>query len=116
MAADPNCIFCKIAQGHIPADKLYEDDDVLAFRDIHPKAPLHMLIIPKMHIESLQQADASHQIVLGKMLVLAARLASENGSPDGFKTVINTGRIGGQEVYHLHVHVLSVSGIGLLFY
>ncbi len=107
MSFDSNCIFCKIAQGQIPADKVYEDDELLAFRDIHPKAPLHLLIIPKIHIESLQHADSSHQALLGKMLVLAARLAAENGSPDGFKTVINTGRVGGQEVYHLHVHVLG---------
>ena len=107
MAADSDCIFCKIARGDIPAKKVYEDRELLAFHDIAPKAPLHLLIIPKQHIVSLQQVDASHEVILGKMLVLAAKLAAENGSPDGFKTVINTGRVGGQEVYHLHVHVLG---------
>lgn len=107
MSADPNCIFCKIAQGAIPAKKVHEDSDLIAFHDINPKAPLHLLIVPKQHIVSLQQADASHEVILGKMLVLAAKLAADNGSPDGFKTVINTGRVGGQEVYHLHVHVLG---------
>lgn len=107
MAADSDCIFCKIARGDIPAKKIYEDSELLAFHDIAPKAPLHLLIIPRQHIVSLQQVDASHEVILGKMLVLAAKLAAENGSPDGFKTVINTGRVGGQEVYHLHVHVLG---------
>jgi histidine triad (HIT) family protein len=107
MSSDPNCIFCKIAQGQIPAQKVYEDEELLAFKDIHPKAPLHLLIIPRAHIVSLQEVDAAHAQILGKMLVLAPRLARENGSPDGFRTIINTGRVGGQEVYHLHVHVLG---------
>lgn len=107
MSSDSNCIFCKIAQGQIPAQKVYEDEELLAFKDIHPKAPLHLLIIPRAHIVSLQEVDAAHAQILGKMLVLAPRLARENGSPDGFRTIINTGRVGGQEVYHLHVHVLG---------
>ena len=107
MSSDPNCIFCKIAQGQIPAQKVYEDEELVAFKDIHPKAPLHLLIIPRAHIVSLQEVDAAHAQILGKMLVLAPRLARENGSPDGFRTIINTGRVGGQEVYHLHVHVLG---------
>ena len=107
MSSDPNCIFCKIAQGQIPAQKVYEDEELLAFKDIHPKAPLHLLIIPRAHIVSLQEVDAAHAQILGKMLVLAPRLARENGSPDGFRTIINTARVGGQEVYHLHVHVLG---------
>jgi histidine triad (HIT) family protein len=107
MPSDPNCIFCKIASGHIPAQIVHEDEELLAFKDIHPKAPLHLLIIPRAHIISLQDVDASHAQILGKMLVLAPKLARENGSPDGFRTIINTGRVGGQEVYHLHVHVLG---------
>ena len=107
MTTDPNCIFCNIALGQIPAQKVFEDRELLAFRDIHPQAPMHLLIIPKDHIVSLQEVDASHHELLGKMLVLAPRLARENGSPDGFRTIINTGRVGGQEVYHLHVHVLG---------
>jgi histidine triad (HIT) family protein len=104
---DSNCIFCKIAQGAIPAKKAHEDDELLAFHDINPKAPLHLLIIPKQHIVSLQHVDQTHAELLGKMLVLAGKLAAENGSPGGFRTVINTGKVGGQEVYHLHVHVLG---------
>ncbi len=107
MAHDPNCIFCKIAQGQIPAQIVHSDTELIAFKDIHPKTPMHLLIIPREHMESLQQVDASHQEILGKMLVLAPKLARENGSPDGFRTIINTGRVGGQEVYHLHVHVLG---------
>ncbi len=107
MPSDPNCIFCKIASGQIPAQIVQEDEELLAFKDIHPKAPLHLLIIPRAHIISLQDVDASHAQILGKMLVLAPKLARENGSPDGFRTIINTGRVGGQEVYHLHVHVLG---------
>jgi len=94
MSSDPNCIFCKIAQGQIPAQKVYEDEELLAFKDIHPKAPLHLLIIPRAHIVSLQEVDAAHAQILGKMLVIAPRLARENGSPDGFRTIINTGRVG----------------------
>jgi len=104
---DANCIFCKIAQGAIPAKKVHEDDELLAFHDINPKAPLHLLIIPKKHIVSLQHVDQTHAELLGKMLVLAGKLAAENGSPGGFRSVINTGKVGGQEVYHLHVHILG---------
>ena len=107
MTHDPTCIFCKIGQGQIPAKKVFEDDDLIVFHDISPKAPMHLLMVPKQHLVSLQQADASHQVLLGKMLVLAPQLAAENGSPDGFRTIINTGRVGGQEVYHLHVHLLG---------
>lgn len=107
MTHDPNCIFCKIAQGQIPAEKVFEDADMVAFKDIHPKKPMHLLIIPKEHIASLQESNDSHQALLGKMLVLAPRLAKENGSPGGFRTIINTGQVGGQEVYHLHLHLLG---------
>lgn len=107
MSQDPQCVFCKIANGAIPSNKAYEDDELLAFHDINPKAPLHLLIIPKAHVVSLQHVDSSHAQLLGKMLVLAGRLAADNGSPGGFRTVINTGRVGGQEVYHLHIHVLG---------
>ena len=102
-----DCIFCKIVRGEIPSRKVYEDDDVLAFHDIHPLAPVHFLIIPKLHLASLAEADMSHQALLGKMLALAPRLAREQGSPDGFRTIVNTGRVGAQEVYHLHMHVIG---------
>lgn len=101
-----DCIFCKIVAGSIPSKKLYEDEDVIAFHDIHPIAPVHFLIVPKIHIDSLADAASSHQALLGKMLLLAPRLAAEQGLK-GFRTMINTGREGGQEVFHLHIHVFG---------
>lgn len=105
-----DCIFCKIAAGEIPCRKVYEDDDVLAFHDIHPAAPVHFMLIPKRHVASLAECDDSHRDVLGKILLLAPKLAQEQGLADGFRTVINTGRGGGQEVFHLHVHVIGGNG------
>lgn len=110
MNHSPDCLFCKIAQGQIPAKKVYEDADFIAFHDIHPKAPLHLLLIPKVHIVSLMEVETTHQALLGKMLVLAPELAKQNGSPGGFRVGINNGRVGGQEVYHLHMHILGGPG------
>lgn len=107
MNSDPNCIFCKIVAGAIPAKKVFEDADIFAFHDINPVAPVHFLIIPKTHVASLYEVDASHQAVLGNILAVAGRLARELGATDGFRTIINTGRVGRQEVYHLHVHVIG---------
>jgi histidine triad (HIT) family protein len=106
-ASVQDCIFCKIARGEIPARKVYEDDDVLAFHDIHPQAPVHFMLIPRRHIASLAEASMDDAAVLGRIMALTGRLAREQGSPDGFRTVINTGRIGRQDVMHLHVHVLG---------
>jgi len=105
--SDPNCIFCKIVGGEIPAKKAYEDDEVIAFHDIRPQAPVHMLVIPKAHVATLYDAQPADQSALGKMLLVAGRLAREAGAADGFRTIINTGRIGHQEVYHVHMHVLG---------
>lgn len=102
-----NCIFCRIVAGEIPSRKVYEDDDVVAFHDVRPAARVHLLLIPKKHVESLQHCTADDQALLGRMLLLAPQLARDNGLPDGFKTAINTGRGGGQEVFHLHIHVLG---------
>ena len=102
-----DCIFCKIIAGQIPSKKVYEDDDVLAFHDIHPFARVHFLIIPKAHIASLADCAEEHQVILGKMLLLAPKLAKEHGLDAGFKTLINTGHGGGQEVFHIHVHVFG---------
>ncbi len=102
-----NCIFCKIAHGAIPANKIYEDSDVIAFHDIHPVAPVHFMIVPKEHIASLADANAHHERLLGRILLLAPILAKEQGLHDGFRTIINTGRGGGQEVMHLHVHIIG---------
>ena len=107
MSADPNCIFCKIIRGEIPAKKAYEDDEVIAFHDIRPQAPVHLLVIPKVHVATLYDAQGAHQSALGKMLVVAGRLAREAGAGDGFRTIINNGRVGHQEVYHVHMHVLG---------
>jgi histidine triad (HIT) family protein len=101
-----NCIFCKIVKGDIPSKKVYEDEDVIAFHDIHPIAPIHFLIVPKLHVESLASCEADHQRLLGKMLLLAPKLAKEQGL-NGFRTMINTGREGGQEVFHIHLHVFG---------
>jgi len=101
------CIFCKIVKGEIPSRKVFEDEDLFAFHDIEPATPVHFMIIPKLHIASLAEVQPEHQALLGKMLGVAARLAREQGSVDGFRSVINTGRIGQQEVYHLHLHILG---------
>ena len=102
-----NCIFCKIARGEIPSRKVYEDDEVFAFHDIHPVAPVHFMLIPKLHLASLREAGDSHAALLGKMLVLAPKLAKQQGLDNGFRTVINTGKGGGQEVFHLHIHIIG---------
>ena len=107
MSADPNCIFCKIVAGQIPAKKAHEDDQLLAFHDINPWAPVHVLIIPKRHIATLYDAAPEDEALLGRMLGLAPRLMRELGVTDGFRTVVNTGPNGGQEVYHLHMHVMG---------
>ena len=107
MNADPDCIFCKIVAGQIPASKVFEDEELLAFHDIHPWAPVHVLVIPKLHIASLAEVGPQHDALLGRMLGLAPRLMKELGVVNGFRTVINTGRDGGQEVPHLHMHVFG---------
>jgi len=104
---DPNCVFCKIAAGQIPSKKAYEDEQLLAFHDIHPWAPVHVLIIPKLHIATLADVGTEHQELMGRILTLAPRLMREQGVTNGFRTIINTGQDGGQEVYHLHVHVIG---------
>ena len=102
-----DCLFCKIVRGEIPARKVYEDDEVLAFHDINPARPVHLLVISKRHITSLATTSDADIPVLGRMLAVANKLASENGSPDGFRVIINSGRVGGQEVAHLHAHIVG---------
>ena len=102
-----DCLFCKIARGEIPARKVYEDDELLAFHDINPARPVHILVIPKRHITSLATVSEADAPVLGRMLAVANKLACENGSPDGFRVIINNGRVGGQEVAHLHAHIVG---------
>lgn len=105
--SDESCLFCRIVRGEIPSRKVYEDDDMLAFHDIHPQASVHFMIIPKRHVDSLAAAGPEHERVLGRMFGIAGRLAREQGLPDGFRTIVNTGRIGRQDVYHLHIHILG---------
>jgi histidine triad (HIT) family protein len=107
IVTDPNCLFCKIVAGQIPSRKVYEDDTIYAFHDINPVAPVHFLIIPKTHVASLADCNASHEAVLGKMLAVAGGLARDAGSTDGFRTIVNTGKVGQQEVYHLHIHIIG---------
>src|SRR5262245_2709658 len=94
---DPNCIFCKIVRGEITCRKAYEDELVLAFHDIHPVAPVHLLIVPKAHVATLAEAGAGYEPAFGRMMGVAARIAAEQGSPDGFRMIVNTGRVGRQE-------------------
>lgn len=102
-----DCIFCKIARAEIPANKVYEDADIVAFRDISPQRPVHLLVIPKKHISSLATLAPEDTPVLGKILAKANELAVAEGSKDGFRVIINTGRVGGQEVFHLHAHIVG---------
>lgn len=111
MSSDPDCLFCKIAAGQIPSRKVYEDEELFAFHDIHPHAPVHFMLIPKRHIASMAQVTPDDAGLLGRMMTLAPRLALEQGcSPypkGGFRLMVNTGDEGGQEIHHLHMHVLG---------
>lgn len=102
-----NCLFCKIARGEIPSRKVFEDDEIFAFHDINPLRPVHILVVPKRHITSLATVSDADGPVLGRILAVANRLASEQGSTDGFRVIINTGRVGQQEVQHLHAHIVG---------
>ena len=108
---DPNCLFCKIIAGQIPSKKVYEDEQVFAFHDIHPWAPVHFLIVPRLHLHSMAATTPEPAGPLGHMLLPAPRLALEPGCnpyPEGgYRIVLNTGTEGGQEVHHLHMHVIG---------
>ena len=107
MSSDPSCIFCKIVAGQIPAKKAYEDEHLLAFHDINPWAPVHILVIPKVHLTSMVDAGPEHTDLLGRMMAVTPRLMAELGVSNGYRHVINTGADGGQEVMHLHLHVMG---------
>jgi histidine triad (HIT) family protein len=105
---EDSCLFCKIVAGDIPAGKVYEDDQAVAFNDINPQAPTHVLVIPREHIESLNDAAAGDEQLLGHLLRLASKIANQLGVAErGFRTVINTGAESGQSVWHLHLHILG---------
>ena len=102
-----DCLFCKIRDGEIPAEVIYKDDDCLAFRDINPKAPVHFLVIPRRHIKNLLDTTPSDEGLLGRIQLKIPQIAKEQGLDSGFRTVLNTGPGGHQEVYHMHYHVLG---------
>jgi len=102
-----DCLFCKIAAGEIPADKVYEDEQVVVFRDINPKAAVHLLIIPRIHISGLNALEPGHDALIAHIMRLTQPLALEQGLQSGYRTIINTGKGGGQEVFHLHIHLLG---------
>ncbi len=106
-----DCIFCHIASGEIPAARVYEDERVVVFRDINPKAEVHLLMIPREHVASLDEVTPAHDALLAHMLRLLPQLAREQGLSHGFRTIINTGKGGGQEVFHLHMHLLGGTGL-----
>ncbi len=102
-----DCIFCKIRDGEIPAKKIFEDDHVMVFHDIAPKAPVHALMVPKKHIRSLKTADESDKDLLAQIMLTLPKVAEQLGLADGFRTILNTEVGGGQEVFHIHFHILG---------
>lgn len=104
----PDCIFCKIANGELDSTIVFEDEKCVAFEDLDPQAPTHILVIPRVHIESMNEADPEHREILGHLLLTAAEIAREKGiAESGYRTVINTNSAGGQTVFHLHLHLLG---------
>jgi histidine triad (HIT) family protein len=103
-----DCLFCNIASGKIPAEKVYEDDDAVAFRDISPQAPTHILIIPRKHIETLNDLGEGDATLIGKLILVARKLADSEGiSESGYRTVFNCNQDAGQAVFHIHLHLLG---------
>ena len=108
MPMSENCLFCGIAAGEIPATIVYQDDRVLAFEDVNPQAPFHVLIIPRRHISTLNDLEHDDEVLVGKIVKHAARLAKEHGhDEDGYRTVFNCNRGAGQSVFHIHLHLLA---------
>jgi histidine triad (HIT) family protein len=102
-----DCLFCKIVRGDIPSKKVYEDDDTYAFEDVDPKAPTHVLVVPKRHIRGLREAGNGDAEIIGRCHLTAAQIASQRNLGDGYRTVLNVGPAAGQSVFHLHVHLLG---------
>ena len=108
-----DCLFCKIIKGEIPSTKVYEDEEILAFNDINPAAPIHILVIPKKHIESLAHMQKEDEAVVGKIYGVINKIAEEKGFKDnGYRVIVNCGKDAGQEVMHLHFHVLAGAKFG----
>ena len=109
-----NCLFCKIIKGEIPSTKVYEDDEILAFRDINPLAPVHVLVIPKKHISSLVEMQPEDEAIVGRIYTVINKIAKqENIFESGFRVVVNCGEDGGQEVKHLHFHLIGGKKLGV---
>ena len=102
-----DCLFCKIVAGEIPADKVYEDDEIVAFRDIRPVAPTHVLVIPKAHIPTLNDLTAEHDVLMGRIVRVAREIARDEGLSDGYRLVVNCLAGGGQVIFHLHAHLIG---------
>ena len=103
-----DCLFCKISAGEIPCDKVYEDDDVLAFRDINPRAPVHVLIIPRKHIATLNDLEEADRPLAGRLMLASSQIAAQQGiDEDGYRLVVNCNENGGQDVFHVHLHLLG---------
>lgn len=111
MNTNPDCLFCKIIAGELPSDQVYNDEYVVVFKDINPKAPVHLLIVPRDHIISLNELEEKHDGLMGHIMRLLPKLAKDQGLHNGFRTIINTGPAGGQVVFHLHVHLLGGDGL-----
>jgi histidine triad (HIT) family protein len=108
---DPNCLFCKIIAGEIPSAQVYSDEQVVVFKDINPKAAVHLLMVPREHIMSLNELETQHDNLVAQMMRTLPIIAKQQGLNDGFRTVINTGAGGGQIVFHLHIHLLGGKGL-----
>ena len=106
MSDNPDCLFCKIVAGGIPSERLYEDDEILVFRDINPQAPFHALLIPKIHLATLNDFRPEHAELAGRLFLVAKSLAEEHGLP-GYRVVVNVNAEGGQIIYHVHMHLLG---------
>ena len=102
-----DCIFCRIVKGEVPSKKVYEDEHTYAFEDLDPKAPTHVLIVPKKHIRGLKEAEVGDAEVVGRCHLAAAKIAKDRGIEDGYRTVLNVGPGSGQSVFHMHVHLLG---------
>lgn len=110
---DNDCLFCKIIKGEVPSSKVYEDDEVLAFKDINPAAPIHILVIPKKHIPSLAHMEAGDEVLIGKMHNVVNKIAEQEGFKEsGYRLIVNCGKDSGQEVMHLHFHILAGTKMG----
>lgn len=106
--SDPGCVFCRIIAGSQPAARLYQDEWVTAFRDIHPQAPIHILVVPNQHLASLNEADELDEPMLGRLFTVAQRLAEQEGIREtGYRVIVNTGPHAGQIVFHLHLHLIG---------